>query len=347
MFYDVDSTLEFPLIPSDNGVYTISGDYWMQPGDTLVIGIESEEIHEPPHGFSVAEKGYYFFYLQGTGNFESFTKEFCVPEFGRPLKAFAKRWFSSGRILLSVDSADWSRHVFVLGSCVTRDSIELSELPLAGYRARFSFASFTQPPLPFAEVSLKKNPSEFQRRMVSGDLSRSNLDLASNTPGSTVAIDLVDERLPLLRFGHSIFTQSTEYQATGIRFPGTPFDNSSDEYYKLFAAGCARLSESVVHKRLLIARVFWAMNLENGEKLPDQSSIQAQNRKLSKLYTIVERECPRAEFIEFDEEDMVAACEHQWGRSPFHYAESFARAYSDRIEETVMKSEGALVAPHS
>lgn len=327
---ELDSSLYFQVTPTGPGHYRISGAYLTSAGTRIVLGIETTEVDACPAGFIESEAGFYFVYLVGTGEIETFDIDFnAQPE--RPdqsISAFIRRWYSVGEIYVSIEQSDWAPNTFVLGSCVSRDSLDFGGMPISGYRARSSIAAVTSPPVEYSEDQLKPNRSEFQRRMVRGDLSKSNLSLAAASPGGIVLVDFIDERFKVIERAGKLLTLSPELTATNVLRTGRVIDPFGEEYFSLFQSGWETLLRILDHKKIVVSRAFWAPTTEEGAELP-HTGIERENSKLAKLYSIVENSSHDIDFIEYSESELVAAASHRWGVSPFHYTSKF---YSRTVE---------------
>src|SRR4051794_20901336 len=100
----------------------------------------------------------------------------------------------------------------ILGSCVTRDLLEgTNDVELVAYFARTSVVSAVSAPLT-APISALKGPSAFRHRMVMADLRKTALSEIGELEFDQLIVDLIDERLPLLRYGNTIITQSWEFE---------------------------------------------------------------------------------------------------------------------------------------
>lgn len=320
--FSLDSTLEFEVESDANGRVELSGSYSLDPSSLLVLGIPFDQISTPPPGFNRSDGGFFFRYLAGTGQIEQFRCEFPHPNSGA-VKMFLKRWYTDSEITFQIDGASFSDYVFVQGSCVSRDLFEFAGLSLSGYRARSSFASMASKPIPYDLSQLQDNPSEFQRRMVKGDIEKTDASMAASAPGDIILVDLIDERLSVVEHQSSVFTLSPEYQKTTLEFGGRRIDPFSEQYFELFESGWTKFASQVCEKHLVLNRVYWASHCEDGSELPDQNNIERQNEKLERLYSIIAGVSPEIYSLEYQSSDFVAANEHKWGRSPFHYAQSF------------------------
>lgn len=245
---------------------------------------------------------------------------------------FVRRWYSSGEISIDLDQVDWAPYVFVLGSCVSRDMFEFSKVPLAGYRARSSFGSIASPPIDVDEDRLDKNQSEFQRRMVRGDLEKSNVGLVRRSPGRAVLVDFIDERLPLKRDDGYFYTDSPELRATALELGGTGLDPYSNEYYEKFEEGWKIFDQGVRDKTILVNRVYWAQSKEDGSVFANIDEIERQNEKLDRLYEIIERISPRVLFVGPFDDQLVSSVSHRWGENPYHYCDALYENVARDIE---------------
>ncbi len=105
--------------------------------------------------------------------------------------------------------------IFILGSCVTRDALELAkkgQFVLTDYLARTSIASAFQDNAIF-EYDTSKIASAFQRRMVDNDLLKSTTNTLINTDFDFLVIDLIDERFDIVKNDkNQYFTLSSEFK---------------------------------------------------------------------------------------------------------------------------------------
>lgn len=336
-FHQLDSSIKFEVRP-DNGSFLIAGAYALRPGARLLLGINFGEIPYCPTGFSISDGGFYYRYLPGTGVLEEFSFDFNAPSNG-PITMFLRRWYDESPALFRLDGHTFSNYIFVHGSCVSRDLFELPGLSLAGYRARTSLASLTSQPLFYEDEKLSLNKSEFQRRMVKGDLEKTNLDLAESTAGNYVLVDLIDERLPLRSSTLGMYTASPEYDKTGLNLGGDELCRGSNRYYSLFQKGWEIFSRRLRHKVIILNRVYWATHREDGTKLPDQAKIALENDRLSRLYSIIEALTPSIFTLDYTSGDLLAATSHRWGVSPYHYSQTTNQVSAGQLRSLVSALE--------
>ncbi|MFC7594462.1 DUF6270 domain-containing protein [Terrabacter sp. GCM10028922] len=211
--------------------------------------------------------------------------------------------------------------VLIYGSCVSRDAFELSEAPpLADYVARSALGSAFSPvpSEPPAGLDLAANPSPFQRRMVQLDIEKGLPGVLGATPHDVLLLDLIDERLELVRTGESWITDSPEARTCGLdSLPEDRVRVGTDEYFALFEAGLARLVELVPPHRIVLNRVLWATHTTAGDELPHPDYIRRHNVALEAAYKRIDTTGIRS--IDYEPGLFVTDPTHKWGASPFHY----------------------------
>lgn len=336
---ELDSSLDFVLKSAGPRQFFLSGKYQLCVGERLVVGIPGNALLQPPEGFIASESGFYFFYLSGTGSVEEFSRTFSVETDVTELPMFLRRWYSEGEIFVDIDQVDWSAYVFVLGSCVSRDMFEFAEVPLAGYRARSSFGSIASLGFTVDEEALKVNQSDFQRRMVRGDLEKTNVALAHRSPGKAILVDLIDERLPLMESDRRLYTDSPELRATSLSLGGRRIDPYSTEYFERFEEGWKQFDAGVPTKTILLNRVHWSTKKEDGSHFPHLDEIARQNERLDRLYAIIETVCPRAIMIGPFPDQTFSSLSHKWGENPYHYCDELYKRVARGVEAVVEDKE--------
>jgi len=334
----LDANLPFTLHTQNPGEFLLTGDFYSEPGQQVVVGID-ERLEETPPGFTRSGAGFDYVYLRGSGQLDRFEIPINTTSNANSIRLFVRRWYTDSKILISIDDVNLDNGVFVMGSCVSRDTFEYGSLPLTGYRARFSFSSLHTPPIHYDDSKILSNPSEFQRRMVKADLAKTGVYLAQASAGETILVDFIDERLPLRRHLSHQFTLSPELTATDLELQGQVVDVFSESYFRQFKIGWEFFTAAVQHKRIVLNRVFWATHSSSGEKLEDQSLIARQNAKLDRLYTIVEN-CERRSplFLDYDQALLTADVNHKWGLSPFHFSDAFYKSQLQKLSQVVNSS---------
>lgn len=219
-----------------------------------------------------------------------------------------------------------SSKVLVYGSCVSRDVFEYPNAPqLQGYFARSSVASALEiQPHSKSNESLENNPSNFQRRMVEADLNKTLSSELRKGEFDYLLVDFIDERFNLSKdeWGN-ILTISPEFQRCKINVTDDEIIQSgSDEHLARFEEGWARLVSLVDPAKIVINKVVWSAQDDEGNPIGDATSTAYHNRTLQRLYDIVERLSPNVQWIEHPEADFVGKSKHKWGISPFHFVDS-------------------------
>ena len=332
--FALDSSFNFVLHSTSEEIFRISGQFFAEDGQRVVVGIEQGQ-GPTPDGFATSTAGFDFFYLVGTGSLETFDRHFSMAGPSQ-LRMFLRRWYTDSEILFSIDGQEFDDAVFVMGSCVSRDAFDYLDSPLSGYRARFSYASLHLPPIYHDKELLTVNSSPFQRRMVEGDLSRTNVRLAQLAAGPTILVDFIDERLPLIKTSRSAYTESPEFLKTGLERGQRSIDVFSETYFDEFERGWEYFISALHHKRILINRVLWATHSSDGSLLQDQKLIAQQNAKLERIYNIVDlRNADNVKLLAYPHSVLLADANHRWGLSPFHFTPDFYEAQARALQREI------------
>jgi hypothetical protein len=229
--------------------------------------------------------------------------------------------------------------VMILGSCVTRDAFERQDRPWAieldEYFARSTLAS-AMDQRHFAGVDLANIASPFQRRMVEFDLADGFAKALGEHEYDLLVYDLIDERFDVVQNSEgALATRSSEFSSSG-------YDVSADRVvrtgtqaaFDLWERGWTDLVERLAGlgrlDDLRINRAYWATEVEGGGEFPavfTPDRITAANQYLDRLYERAAQDVGREAFFEFSAHELLAASEHRWGISPFHYTD----AYNQRL----------------
>jgi hypothetical protein len=237
----------------------------------------------------------------------------------------------------------------ILGSCVSRDIFNFSTTPqfsISDYYARSSLASLTTRPCDADEIILDGIESPFQRKMVSRDLDK---DLFRNgirqLHFDALLIDLVDERFNLYEMtDETVVTLSGEMLTSGM------INDGYQESNKLIPSGSVRhraqwksgisqlfseMDELGLAGRVIINKVFWSENLEDGSPLPTSASngIAAANELLRWMYRELERYVSPERWMHFPESALRINPLHRWGIAPYHYCDSYYRIALRKLEK--------------
>lgn len=211
--------------------------------------------------------------------------------------------------------------IFILGSCVSRDAFDLDNSPeLIDYRARTALGSAFAASTHFIDtVELELNPSAFQRRMVETDLEKQLADVLAGSAFDFLLLDLIDERLQMVRHDNSYVTYSPELQVCGfVPDPKDLVEVGSSEYFEAFGVGLAKLLTIVPADKIIVNQVYWADITLAGEPVGNADQTHKHNQILDRLYRQLRRQ-PGIRFIVYDRSEFVSDPQHKWGPSPFHF----------------------------
>ncbi len=233
----------------------------------------------------------------------------------------------------------------IFGSGATRDAfsfVSRDTCVLARYFARSSLASA------YAEgkvegVDVGGIGSAFQRDLVCADLGKEFRDFLSSGDFDCLIYDPIDERFDLLVLeDERVCTLSNELKQAyegRAEVGGRRVKSGSQEFYvrweKGWSALIAQLDSLGKRAALRINKVFWAERTVAGDDFRpsyDATGIKSANEYLEKIYSRMSRDLPPEQFFEFTQELMVGACDHKWGKSPFHYVETYYRSLASVLE---------------
>ena len=225
--------------------------------------------------------------------------------------------------------------VVIIGSCVTRDAFDLANdkrWALDAYFARSGLAS-AMAEKEFQGVDLTGIESLFQRRMVEQDLAKGLPRHLAEDTSDLVIYDPIDERFDLAVHPESgaVCTLSAEISRASYVPVGRIIRSGTDEFYELWEQGWERLMAALDargrrgHLRVNAAR--WATRLDDGSAFPalySSERIERANAFLHRLYTRMRVNIRPDQFVTFVGPGAdVAASDHRWGKSPFHYQAAF------------------------
>lgn len=216
---------------------------------------------------------------------------------------------------------------FIYGSCVTRDAFEFVDgHSIAQYVARSPIVSAMSEPIRSLPIGMdiSKNASAFQRRMVTWDVQKVLPALLAESKHDTVIIDLIDERLRVLELGANQFlTYSPEAAKSGVTLRAGKVHNVTDaDFLPLWDISAKRLITLLRPERVILNKVFWASEDQEGNKLDPKFNVHVNNQVLEHMYTVLE-EGLGCHVIEYPDDVTRASSEHRWGLSPFHFIDDF------------------------
>jgi len=230
--------------------------------------------------------------------------------------------------------------LLILGSCVTRDALEVQGEPawveLAGYYARSPLAS-AMDRRPFTGVDLTKIASPFQTRMVEQDLTGSARTAVSRGAWDLLVVDLIDDRLPLVvdRRG-AVACLSPELKSSGYQ-PGQDgrlVKWASDEGFDRWCRGWDRLVRRLRWRRRLkdlrVNEAWWSAEPVPGVETPEGTYNPAwaadANKQLARRYEYMARTVGADQFYRFKPDELRVDPAHRWGPNFFHYGPDYYQA---------------------
>ncbi len=230
--------------------------------------------------------------------------------------------------------------IFIFGSCVSRDILEIAEhkgLTLSDYFARSSFASLAGKPYSDPEA-LDRLESRFQRRMLSRDHDKSVFQIIHEAAFDILLVDFIDERFRITRDpGGAIATLSNEFlRVMSERNDSEVIDTNTDERRSLWRDGWGQFVDAVtasgqMHK-LVVNKVYW--DAAYSQPRPGAAYIDRMNNELDWYYGMVRETCPNAGWLTHSAEALASDPHHKWGPAPYHYSQEF---YDDSMRDLVSR----------
>lgn len=227
--------------------------------------------------------------------------------------------------------------VFIYGGCVTRDVFERHGSPsIAAYFARSPYISaFGSRPRSLPEgMDPATLTSSFQQRMVIRDIRKSLPGIVQKTPQDVpIILDLMAERLPVVKYGGGMITCSSEAVRAGLKPSEHPQITIDDpDFMAAWRAAADALIELLRERQVILNKVFWASHDNEGDELPSRYEVDKHNSFLRDMYRHLEEhlEC---ETIEYPASVLTADRDHRWGLLPFHFVDDFYQHAHIRILE--------------
>ncbi len=203
--------------------------------------------------------------------------------------------------------------------------------------------------------------SEFQRRCVISDVTKSTLrDIEAFRP-RFVLLDFIDERFDLLEIDGAIVALSHDFQACGLG--GTPWAQAgrriardSAEASQLWNDAACRFVqwirrlgsvETVLHRAPWVTR---AVQGDDVDGLPTVAldtvcqicvdrlvSVSRFGALTDEYYSVFKTLMQEAKTIQADPGNLLGALGHVWGLTPFHYAKSYYRDVGTKLRKLGME----------
>lgn len=235
-------------------------------------------------------------------------------------------------------SAGVAMRIMIYGSCISRDTLELSthaDLELAGYYARSSMISAFGGTRTNLGSSVNSVSSSFQRRMLEADAGKSLGNVLRSQEFDVLLVDLVDERFHVMAHEDERITDSPAFRETrylnGKARAWRRIVSGSDEHFAEWTQAADRFLHLVVTKPSKVRLVFldadWATKISGAiqhDALRHAGQTPAQANLLYARYRDYLRErLPAENVIRPPAEVTVSDPDQKWGLAPFHYVPEF------------------------
>ncbi|MFI8776182.1 DUF6270 domain-containing protein [Brachybacterium paraconglomeratum] len=238
------------------------------------------------------------------------------------------------------DDSSSATRALVVGSCVTRDLFELEQpFELTGYVARSSLSTMFAGPVKFdlPHFAPERNGSQFQRRMAITEIEKlAALRIASDS-WDILVLDLVDERLPVVRLGSSIATIGPELSSC-LPFETHPEDHlpksSRSRYWR---SGVRQLMRLANGRPIIVNRVRWATHDDDGDPVCSVETAEAMNRDLEQMEAALTG-YPNI-YLMASAREWKSSKRHRWGVAPFHYS---LDVQTEQLDDLLQVAEKAI-----
>ncbi|MEE1620776.1 DUF6270 domain-containing protein [Zafaria sp. Z1313] len=222
------------------------------------------------------------------------------------------------------------KSIFMYGGCVTRDSFAYieDEYRLVKYVARQSLISAGHPPVDIAPEQSRLE-SSFQNSQLRGDIESSLLPALRSQAASVdaVVLDLVVERLGVVKFGDGFLTRSNELSKSPAHALLTPEHEvvrfATPRHLRLWKYSARRLVQTLSRRgaleRTVVLDTPWATHSNSGAPVAGYRNrpSEAMNELYRPYFAYLAELGVRVERL--PDEFVVADDDHQWGVAPYHY----------------------------
>ena len=223
----------------------------------------------------------------------------------------------------------------ILGSCVSRDVFNFDlnkDIKLGKYFARSSFISTVSEPFP-EEFNLEIS-SSWQKKVAEADLKKEVFNELSNNSANYLLLDLIDERLSLMKCKNSIFTLSMGLKNSNFlevyecdyinryELDESVWKKSMDKYLK-------NLLKIYPEEKIIIHETYnvKSFRTKTGEinSFPEKKVeyYEKDNKLFEEYYNYIKLKLPKAKVVNILKDQTLANENHMWGLSPVHYEDSY------------------------
>lgn len=217
----------------------------------------------------------------------------------------------------------------IVGSCVSRDSIEFIERrECAFYLARSSLCSiFSHPPVidDISDFILFEDAHYFHKDSIVHDLKKTGLSKL-NQFDAPVIIDLIEERVPLgvLRSGGLVtLSQAARMYSNLNDIVVSRVKEFSDAHLSLFEQSMKACAEFFHGKEVFIHKALYVDSMQKSN----------ENSVLQLMYEMLLKAMPSAILIEPD--FRYENENHKWGLAPYHYKDEYYKSFVNMLSQHV------------
>lgn len=177
--------------------------------------------------------------------------------------------------------------------------------------------------------------------MVERDASKEFLTGLADLQFDVLLVDFIDDRFKLIVVDEDRgLTDSNEFRRANVnlqKLDHRKFSCEGHNYRRYWQQGwkdlLRRLDDLRRRDSILINKVFWASDDDEGNPLPNRTEIAAANKYLSWAYEQAARDLCERHFIVYEPAALTACTGHKWGRSPFHYIPRFDAACLEAVRQ--------------
>ncbi|EOI3504611.1 DUF6270 domain-containing protein [Cronobacter dublinensis] len=240
--------------------------------------------------------------------------------------------------IIGLDSTYHEKEVSLFGSCVSRDTIEISNnitpylIRLKEYIARNSIAGLLSEVMDFSEEDIDIT-SPFLKRCIHHDLKKTAAKsiIDSLSTESLFIMDFMDERFDLIQINGALVTNSWDFRATKlakkITPSATPLTFYSMEKLTLwknaFDVLYHQLIKKIPSRNVIVLLPFMASVLYDGEAFScfdnKKYAMYQYNEMLYLMKCHLSENYPEITLVEPRPWMMFCDYRHKWGAHPYHY----------------------------
>jgi hypothetical protein len=255
------------------------------------------------------------------------------------------------------------KKISIIGSCVTRDSIEVikNKIDLKSYISRSSIISLVSKPPKFkiSENDISDiNVSKFEKRMIINDINKTSLEEVLEVGCEYLIFDFIDERFDLYNHKDIFITKnayladsdfelkyladykviSRRLEATNLLFEKSLLKLKSKLFKKSF------FTKKTNNFKIILNKCYWADKIldENTKKLNAYEisvlkNINNYNRILEIYYSKFLKIFEGCFVINPNHSLIYSSPNNKWGVDYFHFSEDYYQDIGNKILQIIEK----------